>query len=463
MSGTSLSGSSQAFDVAYPDHPWAGLDRNQRQWYDPILRDIFRKKNVYGQFTTYTQNNGAVNAKTMTISGLYDLHENVDPLGLRQMWLPAAHVDSWQVDVTFSTYGNKVAYDAYDKIITYWKTTGNMNADTLAAISNDKLGINIAGTLDLLSRNALLNLPYNLFGSLGTYTQVDDIPSDDKLQTSTINEIHLGMANRDVPYASSPTGGMGTIVAITSPGVAADIQSQSDPKDWLYPMAYADPSRLLNNEVGTYRNVRFITTPKAQLLNGGAVQYQTTVVSPIAAGDGAPSTLVDSTIRSGQAGATHYIQLKSDADMTQFNVNDIVAVHVLRGDGTNPRIALNSVDYTDGTLHNLRIVDVNTGSKRLSFAQPIMSPFTTDLGSTTYAYVTVATHIHATVFIGGPDAIVAGVGRPLTLHYPPPVDDRESIYRVSWDIYSGWQTYNPNVAEVVFTAGSVRVVGQALQ
>ena len=101
-SGTSLSGQTQAFDLAYPDNPWAGLDRNQRQWYDPILRDVYRKLNVFGQFTTFQQNNGAVNAKTMTISGLYDIHANTDPLGLREMWLPSSHVDSFQVDITFN-------------------------------------------------------------------------------------------------------------------------------------------------------------------------------------------------------------------------------------------------------------------------------------------------------------------------------------------------------------------------
>lgn len=97
-----MSGVTQSFDAQYPNNPWAGLDRNQRQWYDPILRDVYRKKNVFGQFTTFQQNLGAVNASRMTINGLYDLHANTDPLAFRQLWLSSAHVESWQVDVIFN-------------------------------------------------------------------------------------------------------------------------------------------------------------------------------------------------------------------------------------------------------------------------------------------------------------------------------------------------------------------------
>jgi hypothetical protein len=456
MPGTSLSGASQAFDTAYPDHPWAGLDRNQRQWYDPILRDVYRKKNVFGQFTTFQQNLGGVNAKTMTINGLYDLHPNTDPLGLRQMWLPAAHVDSWQVDVTFERHGNKIAYDMYDKIITYWRTTGNMNADTLRSICNDKLGLNIADTLDLLSRNALLNVPYRLHGPDGEASDFSGITTDKTFRTGTLEDIHLGMANRDVPYASNPTGDVGSIVCVTTPGVIYDLRRQTDPKDWLYRMAYASPSRLLNYEVGTLMNVRFVVTPKNTLWNAGPITIQASVSVPINAGDGAPSGLVDSTKRVGQAAATHYITLVGGTDMSQFAKNDMITLHTMR---TSANGVANGVDYTDGTVHNLIIDTIDVGNRRLSFKKPIMTPFTTDLGGGVYAWVTKGVHVHASIFIGGPDAVVSGVGRPMMLHYPPPVDDLESIYRVSWDLYSGYGNYNPDVAEVVFTAGSTRVIG----
>ncbi len=457
MAGTSLSGEPQGFDVAYSDTPWAGLDRNQRQWYVPILADVFRKLNVYGQFTTFQQNNGAVNAKTMTVSGLFDLQTNTDPLGLRQMWLPSAHVDSWQVDITFSRYGNKVAYDKYDRIITFWRTTGKLNADTLRAISNDKLGLNMASTLDYLSRNALLAIPFANYGPDGQYSDFSGIQVADVMHTDTLEEIHLGMQMRDVPYAQNPSGDIGSIVCITTPGVIFDLMRQSNPKDWLYRIAYGRPELLLNYEIGTFRNVRFVVTPKQVLWNCGNVTQQFTVTAPIAAGDGAASGLTDNTRRMGQASATHYIQLSA---VTGLVVGQIITVHTLR---TSAYGVTNGVDYTDGTIQNRRITAINSGANQITVDQPIMMPFATDLGGGVYGYVTLATHIHASTFIGGPDAVVVGIGRPLELHMPPPVDDMESIFRLSWDIYAGWQNYNQYVAETVFTAGSTRVVGGLLQ
>lgn len=463
MPGTSMSGASQAFDTAYPDHPWANLDRNQRQWFDPILRDVYREKNVYGQFTNFVMNNGAANAATMTISGLYDLHANTDPIGARQNWLPAAHVDSWQVDITFSNYANKVAYHKYDKIISFWKQTGRMDADTLRDISNDKLGQNIADTLDLLSRNSLFDLPYATFGGDMSLSNIGQLQPGNTLETGTLELIHLGMQNRSVPYAQNPSGDIGSIVCITSPGVMFDLRRQTNPRDWLWLAQYAKPSVLWNYEIGTFQNMRFVVTPKAQLWNTGAVTYQTTVVAPIQAGDGAPSTKVDRTRRAGQSGVTHYIQLKSDADMTQFSRNQMVTIHTLRGDGSTATSVSGGVDYTDGTKTDRIIESVDVGNKRLSFKKPIMTPFVTDLGSTTYAYVTIGVHVHASIFIGAPDVVAVGMARPLELNFLPPVDDRNAIWRISWDLSAGWNNYNPDGGEVVFTAGSSRIVGPLLQ
>lgn len=252
-------------------------------------------------------------------------------------------------------------------------------------------------------------------------------------------------------------------MGIISPGVFFDLQQQSEPKDWISRIAYGAPTRLLNYEVGTFRNVRWVVTPKATLFNCGAITIQATVTSAINAGDGAPdpnSTKVDATYKVGQPGATHYVQLNGSTDMTQFAVNDEVTLHVQR---TSANGVTNGVDYTDGKLHNLRIISIDAGNHRLSFERPVMVDFTTDLGAGVYAYVTKGVHIHASMFIGGPDAIVNGIGRPPRLHTPAPVDDFDAIYRFSWDSFQGYTVYNPSVCEVVYTAGSVRMVGGMLQ
>lgn len=449
------------FDTGYPDHPWAGISTNERMYYDPLLRDVYRLKAIFGQYITYAQNLRDRGAKTMTVTSLYDIHPNFDRLGLRTMWMPASHVDTKNQTLTFERYGGKVAYDAYTPIITYWNAqavSGGGKLNAISAIVNDKLGQHMTDVMDMLARNAILQSPFKLFGS--GKTSFNDLTVDDTATTSMLNEVHLGMKYRGVPYAQTGNGSVGTIVCITSPGVLHDLQQQTDPKDWLVPMAYGDPSRLLNSEVGTFRNIRFVETPKATLFNCGKILIQATVKTAINAGDGTPASLVDGTFVVGQPGATKRITLADGTDMTQFSVGDIVTIHSAR---TNEFGVTNGVDYRDGTLHNRRIVGIINESgptvKGLQFDEPIMIDFTTALDTNVYAYVTKGLHVHAMMFVGGRDGIVAGVGRPPRLHAPPPVDDFNMIHRFSWDSYMGYNLWNPKVLETVFVSGSFRYSG----
>jgi hypothetical protein len=71
------------FDSNYSSNPWQAITENQRKWYDPYLQDVYRKRNIFAQFTNFRQNLGAVNAKTMQITSLFDIHPNTNPLGIR--------------------------------------------------------------------------------------------------------------------------------------------------------------------------------------------------------------------------------------------------------------------------------------------------------------------------------------------------------------------------------------------
>lgn len=441
------------------DHPWAGITTKERMFYDPILRDVYRWKAVFGPYITFQQNLANRQAKNMTITSLYDPHADFNRLGLRDMSLPALHVDSRGQEITFERYGGKVAYHTYDEIITYWQYSGG-NMSAVRRIVQDKLGQHMVDVQDMLARNAMLSVPFKLYG--GDATDFQTLTADDKISTSILNEIHLGMKYRGVPYAQTGNGSVGTIVCVTSPGVIFDLQQQTDPKDWLTPMAYADPSRLLNYEVGTYRNIRFVETPKCTLFNTGAQTIQANISAAVNAGDGAPdpsTTLVDSTYKVGQPGATHYIQLAGGTDMTKFVVNDIVSIGVQR---TTDFGVTNGVDFRDGKLSNRRIVAIDAGNTRLSFDQPIMVDLDINLGAGVYGYVTKANHVHSAIFVGGSDGIVMGVGRPPRLHAPGPIDDFDSIYRFSWDSFQGYCNYNPSVLETLFVSASFRQVGGML-
>lgn len=459
------------FNSAYPNNPWAGVTTKERLYYYPVLRDIYRANNVYARFATFKQNLAGYQTKTMNVTGLLDLHPDFDKVGLRDIYAPRGHFDSRSNEITFDRYAGSVAYHRYDEIITYWRTATNngMNPGdapmgVIRSIVQNKLGLHMTQVQDMLARNAFLGVPFKLYANGAS--DFSGITAEDKATTEQLDEIHLGMSYRNVPYANTEDDSIGDIFCITSPGVIFDLQQQADPAAWLTRQAYANPSILLRNEVGTFRNVRFVKSPQATLLNCGAITVQANITSPVTAGDGSPdpnSTLVDETFKVGQPGATHYVQLDaatSAGDMALFHVNDIVSLHVQR---TNDFGVTNGVDYRDGKMSNRRIVAVDATNKRLAFQIPVMIDMNTDLGGGVYGYVTKGLHIHSMVFIGGSDGIVMGVGQPPQLHFPRPVDDFDSIWRFSWDSYQGYVNYNPDVLEVLFVGGSYRNVGAMLQ
>lgn len=50
----------------------------------------------------------------MSVTALIPPHANVDPLTLRQIWMPSSYVDSYQRDITFNKYGGKLSYHEFD-------------------------------------------------------------------------------------------------------------------------------------------------------------------------------------------------------------------------------------------------------------------------------------------------------------------------------------------------------------
>lgn len=184
------------FDAYYGDTPVSALDQNQRDWYHPILDSIFRQQSVFTGLVRFYKNLGAVNAKNMTISQILDVHGDFDPLGLRDIWMPASHVDSRNVQVTFSRYGGKVAYHEYDDIITYWKQNA---AGGWRSILQGQLGHHMVTVHDYLTRNAFFQLPFSLIAGGGS--DFSDIATTDLMTLDIADDIWLGFGYRDVPMA----------------------------------------------------------------------------------------------------------------------------------------------------------------------------------------------------------------------------------------------------------------------
>lgn len=449
------------FDLYYSDNPWEAIDKNQRTYYDPDLIAIFRQRALFTPTIQFTKNLGDVRATKMVLSQLLDPHPDYTALAVRQIWMPASHVDSRQCEITFSRYGGKVAYTVYDDLVTYWKQNGS---EGLRRIMRGALGQHMIDVLDYLARNAYikgaLDAGYVLYPTGDT--SFAGIGTSDIFDIKVAMEIWLGMSLRGVAAALGQSGASNSIVCYTSPSVVYDVQAAAG-SEWVAVNQYQGLPSLLRYEVGSYKNVRFVQSPKCVLWNTGTLIAQAPISAAVHAGDGAPNpgtTKVDNVWQVGQtsAGIVNYITpgTFTTGAFSDISVNDVLTVHLTR---TSAYGVSNGVNPFEGTLHNRRVVQKLTSPDRFVFDQPIMIDMATDLGAGVYGYVTKARNIHASIFVGGPNGIVSGVALPPRFHAPPPVDDFEMVQRFSWDAYLGYQDYAPEVFEVVLSAGTTRIKG----
>lgn len=459
---------------AYGDNPWSDITESARNYYDPYLIQTYRKFSAYRPFTSYSYYMGDKRAKAAVFTELLPSHPNIDRIPERELWTRSSRVDSRTKAITFQHYGGKFSYHKYDPLMMQWRM--GEKYDVIRTLSMTTLGQNMSDVMDILSRNALLSVPFKHYPNSDVHddTGIGTVQEDTVLTPETINSIHLGMTYRGVGYVNNGTnfGADGTIVCITTPSVIADLRSQitSVGNGWLMPTAYTRPDLIYKYEMGTYNNVRFVSTTGNVLWNCGEIYGQVAVSEPIKAGDGASPELVDNTYEVGQDSATHWIQLAAtdvlgatvNAAYIQqnFPLNQMLSIHKRR---TNAYGVTNGVDYQEGTLHNLRVVYHDLVNRRIGFNLPVLEDFTTELTSGVYAYVTAGRHVHASIFIGANDAVIAAVADAPQIHTPPAFDDFMSMHRFVWEARMGYNLWNPNSAEVVFSTGPVRFAGGELR
>jgi hypothetical protein len=450
-------------DLYYSDEPFSVMDQNQRDWLDPDLIDIWRLQSVFRPLISFTKNLGDIRAQKMTVTQVLDPHPDTTPLSPRQIWMPSMHLDSRSVEIVFDHNGNKIAYHKFDDMVTYWKKNGTAG---LRAIARGALGTAEVDMNDLLARNALiggaLTTGYALYGSSGSGTSFSDISTTELFDPAIAADIWLGMSYRNVPGAMGPSGAGGSLICFTSPAIIHDIQ---DNDNWQNVREYLSDDILLNYEAGAYKNTRYVQTPKCTLWNCGDITARAPISAVVHAGDGAPdpsTTKVDGTYKVGQtsSGVVNWISLGSftTGALSNIEVNDIVTFHQTI---TNAYGITGGVNFEEGKLTNRRVVGIDSDNGRLYLDTPFLVDFDTDLGGGIYGYVTLGRNIHASIFVGGPQAIVAGVAQPPRFYALDPIDDFKAIYRFSFDQYLGYQPYRPEVFEVVFTAGTTRVKGSS--
>lgn len=442
------------FDAFYGLEPWSAIDIKERDWYVPELQRAFRQVSNYSQLVPVKVDFTAVRTKKMIWTGLWNLEPDITAIATRGLWLPTMYPDGWQVELELDTYGGKIALHKYDELVTFF-TTGGRQAGALAPLCRSLMSDAIVDHLEKQIRNAFLSLP--VFYITGGGTGFGDIAQADVYDPDVAMDVSLEFAYNEVMDPNSPNGV--NAVAFASPGQIFQAQKDSDYKG-IAQYSEIGARSLLRYEMGQYKGLRYVQHPINTLWNCGTMKAQATVSSAISAGDGSPdpsTTKVLGAYKVGQkSGPTRYIQLGTHlvGAITDYDVGDTISIHTARSAGTTqPYTVQNAPLPTDGTKVDRRIVSVDTSNNRLVLDRPIQRDYDTDLGSGVYAYVTKGLHIHAAVVIAGPGAVVGGFAQPPKLMFPPAIDDREAMYRVTWDSVHEYGLFRPEMAVVIFSAG----------
>jgi len=448
------------FDSYYGVEPWSAIDIKERDWYVPELQRAFRQTSRYSQMVPIKVDFGAVRTKKIIWTGLWNLEPDITAIGDRSLWLPTMHPDGWQVELTLHTYGGKIALHKYDELVTFFRSSGRQ-AGTLAPLCRTLMSDAIVDHMEKQIRNAFLSLPVRYF--IGGGTGFGDIGASDLFDPGIAMDISLEFQYNDVLDPNNPNGV--SAVAYASPGQVYTAQQDST---YITRAQYSEigARSLLRYEMGAYKGVRYVSHKINTLYNCGTITAQATVSSEISAGDGAPdpssSTVLGAYKVGQQSGPTRYIQLGTfyRGSITDFEVGDVVSIHTLRSDAsTQPYTVQFAPLPTDGTKVDRRIVEVDTSNNRLVFDRPIQQDYDTDLGGGVYAYVTKGLHIHACVVMAAPGAVVGGFAQPPKVMFPPAIDDREAMYRVTWDSVHEYGLFRPETAAIIFSAGYVSAAG----
>ncbi len=85
------------FDLFYPVDPWSSLTENQRTWYDPILLETFRARAIYAQYVPMKVS--IQETTTMHFDLMFELEPNINPIGMRDLWIQAMRSDSASLEL----------------------------------------------------------------------------------------------------------------------------------------------------------------------------------------------------------------------------------------------------------------------------------------------------------------------------------------------------------------------------
>jgi hypothetical protein len=475
----------------YGVDPWAGIELNERPWYDPVLRDVYMRQSVYSQHATMKVDLAGPKARTIYFNEVIPPRPNIAPIGNRQMESTRLYSDSYQKEVVTQRYGNGMSFHNEDAMFNYWQSQGGgVGPGLMPYLMNVNGGLAqvIVDHLDILARNAYFEHPAPMMG-LNNASGFGAITDDDKFSTDVLDEIRLMFRDMQKPF--SPVA-MNTftgdeIMAITSAGAIYDIQRESGAVNsgptFLEVQKYQQNNPILRGEIGAWRGFRFVDNPFSKLWNTGSIGIRANITAALKPGDGAPNpttTKVEGSRRVGQPGATHFIQLN---DAAGLEPGMMITIHREKHDATSlleyttasggARGVLNGVVHDDPMAQNVEIHSVDLALDRITIKEPYMMTdaavnggqgLETDLGGSVYGYVTFGDTIHTALFLtrNSANAIVAGVAQPPKLYTPKPYDDYESVYRLSYDLWLKYQLWEARNYALFYFRAPNKTFGRAI-
>lgn len=424
------------FDTFYGQNPWSGLTMNKRTWYVPTLLSEYIRESRWRAFVP-TQVE-LTDAEVMKFT-LFDQYEpNIDPIGFYDLYVQAMQTDSRQKEIRTQRYGGKVQFYEQDNLYNYWKEGPSAKLQNMIA---RRLAPAVRMQLDTQARNAFLQGYYNSYAMDVAKTSFNNLAATDLFDLDWLDNIQLMLGNRQFRgFDGSP----GSLACVISPGTYYQIKQHDKWQDWNLGTE-SGRATLLNGVVGRMNGVTFVLADNAVLWNAGPITQQTTITAPVRSGDGAAAAVNGWEV--GQTGAVNYITV---ADPTGFAKNDIVTIHKTR---TSAYGVANGVNPYAGMKFERVVYSVDAQNKRISFTRPLHWSFDQDLGGSVYGYVTQGLNVHTSTFIAAPGAVVLGVTRPVLFHEPRPVDDFDSVYRLSWDGFYDFVNFDSQLAFPVFHAG----------
>ncbi len=471
----------EALFTTYGSDPWEKIATNQRTWYDPILRGVYRRDTVYanGLVPYATQQMLPTNATEMVFNQAFDFEPSPGEIPLRHTNIAPMGTDGQQVKINFTRYGATAAYDKYDAYITYWRNQGGGDGQSaLAPLVSERIARHIQETTDLLIRNAFLNSPYIRLA--GGASSAALLTQSNKFDLSYIDEAILRAKYQRVwTNLTNGTGGR-TLMCIGSPGHEFDIVTGALNSRWIELQKYTTQTPFSQYEIGSYHNSRVFSTESNTLWNCGTIAKQCTLAASAGFKDGAPdpdSAKVDNTYYVGQHGTDsgnikHYLQLSAFA-AGEFAEGDLVTIHKRRVQAADvtaqPKLrVLNAPKFDDPDMVAYRrVVSVDAAADQIVLDRPLLKDFTVEVNSSgtgaaqpssgVYGFVTRGLHLHVMIMIGAPDGVIGAVLIPPRFYGPMSIDLMQSYWQVGWDAYMKYQVIKPEAFEVVVTAGSSRI------